>query len=111
MNTNWSILSLECKTSENGLSNVVYKVYWKCTLTEIIGEKTYSSEISSCSIIPSPDVNNFTQYELLTKEQVITWVLDTIGNQNLQEFYKLLQNDLNEQISPTVINLTPPWNN
>lgn len=111
MDINWTILSLECKTNENGLTNVVYKVYWKCTATEIIGETTYSSEMSAPLNIPSPNPDNFIQYESLTREQVIEWVKDTFGVVGVQEIYDSLQNDINEQINPTIVSLTPPWNN
>lgn len=109
MNTNWSILRLECKTLENGLSNVVSKVHWKCIATEVVNEITYSTEMYAPLDIPSPDPNNFTQYEFLTEEQVITWVKDTFGVVGVQEIYDFLQNNLNEQINPTIISLTPPW--
>jgi hypothetical protein len=109
MEINWTISSLECKTNENGLTNVVYKVYWKCIVTETIGETTYSSEMSASLNIPSPNPDNFIQYESLTEEQVITWVKDTFGVVGVQEIYDLLQNNINEQINPTIISLTPPW--
>jgi hypothetical protein len=109
MNINWKILQLECKTSENGLTNVVYKVHWKCIAMETINEIQYISEMQGPLNIQSPDPSNFTPYESLTEEQVITWVQDTFGDIYTQEIYDSLQEDLNEQISPTKLYLTPPW--
>lgn len=111
MDINWTILSLECKTSENGLTNVVHKIHWKCIATEISNEITYSSEISGPLEIGSPDPNNFTAYDSLTKEQVITWVTDTFGVKGTQEIYDFLQNNINEQINPTIVVLNPPFEN
>ena len=109
MEINWTISSLECKTNENGLSNVVYKAHWKCTAIEIIEEIEYSFQLQGSLILPSPNPNSFTLYESLTEEQVITWVKDTFGVVGVQEIYDLLQNNINEQINPTIISLTPPW--
>jgi hypothetical protein len=111
MDINWTILSLECKTSENGLTNVVHKIHWKCIATEISKGITYSSEIGGPLEIGSPNPNNFTVYESLTKEQVITWVTDTLGIQGTQEVYDYLQNGLNEQINPSIVSLQPPFEN
>jgi hypothetical protein len=111
MDMNWTILRLECKTSENGLTNVVHKIHWKCIATEISNGITYSSEISGPLEIGPPDPNNFTIFESLTKEQVITWVNDTFGTKGIQEIYDFLQNNLNEQINPTIVSLEPPFEN
>jgi hypothetical protein len=111
MDMNWTILRLECKTLENGLSNVVYKIHWKCIATETINNITYTSEMQGPLEISSPNPNDFTPYESLTKEQIISWVTDTLGTQGTQEVYDYLQNNINEQINPTVVILDPPFNN
>lgn len=109
MNINWTISRLECKTLENGLSNVVYKVHWKCIATEVANGNTFSAEMYAPLNLPSPDPNNFITYNSLTKEQVLNWVKEVFGDKGVQEIYDFLQNDLNEQINPTIISLTPPW--
>jgi hypothetical protein len=111
MNINWIISRLECKTNENGLSNVVYKIHWKCVATQTSNEIIYSSEIGGPLEISSPDPNNFTVYESLTKEQIISWITGTLGTQGTQEVYDYLQNGLNEQINPSIVSLEPPFEN
>lgn len=111
MNINWIILKLECKTSEKGLSNVVSKIHWKCIATETYNGTTFSSEIGGPLEISSPDPDNFTIYESLTKEQIVSWITDTLGIKGTQEVYDYLQNNLNEQINPTIVVLEPPFIN
>jgi len=111
MDINWTILSLECKTNENGLTNVVYKVYWKCIATLIDRETEYTAEMHGPLVISPPDPNNFIPYESLTKEQVVTWVKDEFGVEKTQEIYDFLQNNINEQINPTTVVLAPPFEN
>jgi len=111
MNIDWIILGLECKTNENGLSNVVYKIHWKCIASQTLNEITYSSEICRPITISSPDPGNFTIYESLTKEQIVSWITGALGTQGTQEVYNYLQNNLNEQINPTIVYLEPPFEN
>lgn len=111
MNIDWIILNLECKTLENGLSNVVSRINLKCVGTMTHNGEEYITELSGPLDVPSPDPNNFIPYESLTKEQVISWITGIMGEQSLQEIYDRLQNNLNEQISPTIVSLEPPFEN
>ncbi len=111
MDINWNILRLECKTSENGLTNIVHKIYWKCIATLTNNGKEYTAEMNGPLEIAPPNPSNFTPYESLTKEQVVKWVTDTFGVKGTQEIYDFLENNLNEQINPTTVVLSPPFEN
>lgn len=109
MDINWNILQLECKTLENGLSKVVSRIQWSCIATTTYEEKLYTTEIYGPVDLASPDPNNFIAYESLTKEQVVEWLLEALGEKPLQEITTQLQSNLDEQINPTILSLTPPW--
>jgi hypothetical protein len=109
MNIEWNILKIECKISENNLSNVVYKVHWECVITEFVNNQTYYSGVSASTNLSSPDPDNFILYESLTEEQVVVWLLDSIGDPAVQELYVDLIKSLNEQITPTIVSLALPW--
>jgi hypothetical protein len=111
MNIDWIILNLECKTLENGLSNVVSRINIKLVATKTYNGEEYITQLIGPLDIPPPDNANFTPYESLTKEQVINWITNTIGEQPLQKIYDRLQNILNEQINPTIVSLEPPFEN
>jgi hypothetical protein len=111
MEINWNILNLECKTSENGLSKVVSRIFFKCTATITFEGKDYLSEIQGPADLPSPNPNDFTPYESLTKEQVMSWLLESLGERCIQETIDQLQYRLNEQINPTTVILNPPFEN
>jgi len=111
MNIDWIILGLECKTNENGLSNVVYKIHWKCIASQTLDGITYLSEINRPITISSPNPDDFIAYEFLTKEQIVSWIMGALGTQGTQEMYNYLQNNLNEQINPTIVYLEPPFEN
>ena len=109
MKINWNISKLECKTSENGLYNVVYKVHWICTTSTNNNGIEYTTEINSSTNLPSPDTNNFIPYESLTKERVIDWLLDTLTESDIQKIQEILQYNLDEQINPSIVSLNLPW--
>lgn len=111
MKINWIISSLECKTLENGLPKVVSRIQWRCEASTTHEGKEYITELYGPADMPSPDPNNFTPYENLTKEQVVQWLTDTMGEYVVQEIYNRLQNNLNELISPTIVYLNPPFEN
>lgn len=111
MDINWNILKLECKTLENGLTNIVFKIHWTYKLSTIVNEQEYSSSKSLVTELSSPDPNNFTLYESLTKEQVIGWIEREVGVTSMESLYNELESNINQQINPVVLVLNPPFEN
>lgn len=109
MNKEWNILKLECKTSENGLTNIVQRIQWNYKVTETVNGQEYSSEISGPLDLPSPSQENFTPFESLTNDQVVLWIESTMGIDQVNYLNNLLLNNINEQVSPTVVYLDPPF--
>jgi hypothetical protein len=69
----WSIGALDCKVSEDNLSDVVFNVHWRCSATEVDGDKTYSASVYSTCSVPGPGTP-FTPYADLTQDQVLGWI-------------------------------------
>lgn len=111
MDLNWNISKLECKTSENGLINIIHKIHWSCIATSSSNDILYSTEVYGSTILSSPDPNNFVSYESVTKEKVVEWLLEALGEKPLQEITAQLQSNLNEQINPSIVSLNLPWDN
>ena len=69
----WTVSAMDCKVSEDNLSDVVFNVHWRCSATEVDGDKTYSASVySTCSVL-GPGTP-FTPYASLTQEQVLGWI-------------------------------------
>lgn len=109
MKKEWIIDKLECKTYDNGLTNVVQKILWVYRFTETIDGKDYSSQLLGQSELPNPNLGSFTQFEDLTKEQVESWIVTTISPEYLQVVEEALYKDINERISPSIVELDPPF--
>jgi Sec7-like guanine-nucleotide exchange factor len=105
MTTTWNIIKLICKT-ENSLSNIVYRVRWECKKQDSSG--TFVKEEGLCKLT-QPDPNKFTQFENLTKTEVVSWVHSALGVDRITEVESRLETQLTEKLN-TVL-LDPPFVN
>ena len=71
MSNNIQITKLEVKIESDGLSNIVHKIHFTKTDKEIGELKTVVIGIGSVGL---PDPENFTEYEGLTEELVMSWL-------------------------------------
>ena len=109
MKKEWIIDKLECKTSDNGLTNVVQKIFWMYRFTETINGEEYSSELNGQSELPNPNLGSFTQFENLTREQVEGWIVTTIDPEYLQVLEDALYKNISELVNPPIVTLPPPF--
>ena len=94
-----------CKISEGSLTNVVEYIHWECKKSDGVNEV---SEKGFCTL-SQPDPNSFTQYNQLTKTQVVSWIQTTLGSSKLTELADRLSARLTEKT--TMVSLDPPFTN
>ncbi len=75
MNFEWNVVNLERKTADGFVTTVHY------TVSAVDGEFTASTY---GTVGYTQEEGNFTPYESLTKEQVIGWVKDSLGEETVQ---------------------------
>jgi hypothetical protein len=75
MNFEWNVVSLERKADNGFVTTVHY------TVSAVDGEVTASTY---GTVGYTQEEGNFTPYESLTKEQVIGWVKDSLGEETVQ---------------------------
>jgi hypothetical protein len=102
----WSIGALDCKVSEDNLSDVVFNVHWRCSATEVDGDKTYSASVYSTCSVPGPGTP-FTPYADLTQEQVLGWIWANGVDKDATEAAVLQQ--IENQKRPVVVAPPLPW--
>ena len=99
----WSVLSLYCSKSENGLQNIVKRASWVCSAVD--GQD--SAKIYRDTEFPAPDQTNFTDYVDLTEEKVIEWIKSVT---DLESLYDDLIQQMNFNKSDTgVAEKKLPW--
>lgn len=103
--TNWTVTSLLVKTQESGYTDVVYLVNWLASDTDGTHEARRGGETE----VPLPAGGTFIPYDQLTEAQVIGWVKEVLGPEQVAA----IEADLNFQIvymqQPPVISPPLPW--
>jgi hypothetical protein len=99
---NWSIISMETQKQLDGLTDVVISANWLCNDDSDIVR-------TSGTVIFTPPQASFVPYDQLTQAQVIQWVFDTLG----QDQVTAIETDLAAQLAyiqnPPVVVLPNPW--
>ena len=84
----WDITGLVTVNTYTGYTNVVTDVLWTLTGTLAIPNlepQTWTSVIQGDQIVTF-DPNNFTDFNNLTKSQVIDWVQNSIGSTAVDQY-------------------------
>ena len=106
----WQILNIECYPQFEGQTNVVTKIYWKCTASQIEGDATYTEYVERVTVLADYVKDDpFTPYEQLTQEQVLTWVYGE-NNATKNRTEEELQTTINSRITPPIVSNPLPWN-
>jgi len=99
----WTVSAMDCKVSEDNLSDVVYCVHWRCSATE----DGYSASVYSTCSVPGPNPESFVPYASLTQEQVLGWIWANGVNKDATE--AAVQQQIELQKNPVVVSPPLPW--
>lgn len=103
----WGFPAFDVTYSVGELQNVVSTVHWTLTATE----GTYTASTYGSLGVDEPAPEQFVAYEELTEEEVIQWVTDTMGEEQVQSMEDRLASQIKSQKEPVSGTMTPPWNN
>lgn len=102
----WKIQPLVVLNGEyEGMRDIVVSVPW-LRIARLDGQ---SACLSGSEPLSQPDPANCTPFEMLTREQVISWVEASMGAQLLAENDARLAEMIEVQVNPPFIVKTPPW--
>jgi hypothetical protein len=102
----WIICQMIVKPSENNLTNVVAKVYWRRqAIAEPNGVLNVYEEKGETDC-PMPDASSFTNYDSLTESEVSSWIESIIDMKALDA---KLDKGLDELINPKYPVVDLPW--
>lgn len=82
-----------------GLQNALVRIYCNLSATDEFGRTmVVGSEIA----LGEPNPSSFVDFDLVTKEQIDTWVQETKDYRNLQQLVII---GMNEQTAPTIVTM------
>lgn len=101
----WIVSQLECYPEYEGQSDVVTVVHWRMDGTD--GEYT-AGVYGSVGLTLDLDAP-FTPYDNLTETQVIGWVKDALGEEQVDAYEANVAQQIENQINPPVVTPPLPW--
>jgi len=99
----WTISQLNCYTSAEGQTDVVFNVHWRCSGTD----GTYNGTVYSTCNVTYTGTTAFTPYADLTEDQVLGWIWAGGVDKTATEL--AVESQINDQIHPPVVSPELPW--
>jgi hypothetical protein len=101
----WAVLQMDAYPEQDGETDVVFNVHWTLTGTD----GTYSGNVyGSQSVTVDPEAP-FTPYADLTQAQVIGWVKDALGEEQVSSLEANVAEQIANQINPPIVTPALPW--
>ena len=104
----YSILQTDFVLSQDGLTNVINNLHWRCDAAETSGGKDYSAGSYGTQGLAAPDPNSFTAYDSVTEADCIKWLKAEMGDDAVTALEAGLQANIDAQITPTT-GAGVPW--
>jgi hypothetical protein len=101
----WSVIQLNCYPELDGETDVVFTVHW--TLNGTNG--AYAGSVYGSISVPFDRGADFTPYADLTQAQVIGWVQDTLGEEQVAVYEANVAQQIADQANPPAVTPPLPW--
>jgi carbon monoxide dehydrogenase subunit G len=102
----WNVVQMDAYPEKDGLTDIVFTVHW--TLNGDDGEGHTGSAYGSVGVTLDED-GDYTPYDKLTQEQVVGWVKNSLGDEQVASLETSIANQIEQQIKPTVVTPPLPW--
>lgn len=102
----WIIEQMDCVPNYEQYQDVVITAHWRVNATD----GTYNSTVYGTQSFTFNGSTPFTPYADLTQAQVIGWVQDAMGPEQVAQIELSLATSIENQINPPVITPPLPWN-
>ena len=100
MSVRWQAIQLDRQLKDGDKDNVVITVHWEAVDSEVDGEKTYRGRAYGAVRLAAPG-DSFTPYADITEEQAVGWAKAALGDEQVEETEKSVENQINQQKNPT----------
>ena len=101
----WAIAQMDAYPQADGEADVVFNVHWTLTGTD----GTYIGSVYGSQGVSLDPAAPFTPYADLTKDQVIGWVKDAMGAEQVAAYEANVATQIENQINPPVVSPPLPW--
>ena len=102
----WVIEQMNCYPTYESQTDVVFNVHWRVNATDGTYNATSYGTVGATYVAGSP----YTPYADLTQAQVIGWVQDAMGPEQVASIESGLSTSIANQVNPPVVTPPLPWN-
>ena len=102
---NWIVQQMDCYPAADGETDVVFTVHWRCNGVD--GE--YAGTAYGTQSVTYEAGTPFTPYADLTQDQVIGWVKDAMGPEQVASIEANVEKQVQDAMNPPVIAPPLPW--
>jgi hypothetical protein len=103
----WTITALNCYPEYQGEQDVVFTIFATYSGTD----GTYSSTIEVAQALVLTNSSTFTPYADLTESQVLGWLIDSLGPQQISQMQATIMAQIIADNQPPFVQLPLPWSN
>jgi hypothetical protein len=101
----WNVVQLDCYPEQDGNTDVVFVCHWALS-----GEEDgFSGGVYGSVGVTLDEGSTFTPYASLTEAQVIGWVQDALGEEQVTAYEANVAQQIENQINPPVVTPPLPW--
>lgn len=101
----WAVVRMDAYPELDGKTDVVFTVHWQLNGTD----GTYAGRVYGSQGITLTEGATFTPYADLTEAQVIGWVQDALGEEQVASYEANVAQQIENQINPPVVTPPLPW--
>ena len=103
--TTWIIEQMNCYPTAEGETDVVFTVHWRVNATDGTFYATNYGTVGVTYEAGSP----YTPYADLTQDQVVGWVKDAMGTEQVASIEAGLATNIANQLNPPTVTPALPW--
>jgi hypothetical protein len=102
---NWTVVQMQAYPEMDGEADVVFVVHWVLNGTD----GTYNGSVYGSVGVTLDEGAAFTPYASLTEAQVIGWVQDALGEEQVAAYEANVAQQISDQVDPPVVTPPLPW--
>ena len=101
----WAVVQMDCYPEQDGETDVVFTCHWTLSATD----GTYNGSVYGTVGVTLDEGSTFTPYADLTEAQVVGWVKDALGEEQVAAYEANVAQQIADQINPQVVTPPLPW--
>lgn len=105
----WNCKTVDAYPTYSGETDVVYNVHWRVTGTSEeldTNGNPYSSTNIGTQSLSIEDLSNFTAFDSVVHSDVVAWVKEAMGTEQVASIEESIENQINALITPVSVTLT-----